>query len=637
MMTMASLHLEDPLRIQVVTPSMEDSKTVYVRMRDLQGSVAIELSPALTSIHDVITRFHELAFDKSYATYVEQSALLGMRIHPVTKAPQEVPLQSVDDLRDLEVLVYKPCEELRALVEQGCITPVLASRSRPSSPASSPLMKRKGRCASVANNIERVHRYAGILEDMDVSPRERSQINDLLINGDEQVVDAMETFSMSRNTASIRRALQGRTKTSSVEHLSTNFAELEMQSPAGTSFYDTQMHSNEMENPFFVANLSPVVVDAENPFLVTPTKATSSPALKSAGKRPSLMFEDITLTTTAPVFLHSIKEKQTPPSRMNLSLDDLDSSFDETAPQLFSVAALLDNVPVGRNFHECYAIGGVLGSGKYSVVKECTNIHTGERFAAKIIDKRQMMEIRFLKRELEIMHTIRHDGVVQLIELFETNEELFLVMELCTQELFEYIDRNGPLEEPIAQRLIARLVSTVAYLHGECIVHRDIKPENILIRGADVYDIKLTDFGIARKLEGANCTLTPHESLSEVANLHDPTTNLSASGVRNRMARAHTKCGTRDYVAPEVMSGKGYGSEADLWSVGVVTYVLLSGCAPIFLPSADGTKKVFFTEDCWQDVSDECKRFIEALLVRNPEERSTAEEALQLPWLQSVL
>jgi serine/threonine protein kinase len=678
-MIMASFPIHDPLRLQLAPPA-PPVKTVSVRMKDLPGSVTLELSSDIpTSVADLITRFHEHAFAKSYATFASRSSLLAMRPRSANdSALHEVALTSLDDVRDAEVLVYKPCEELRALVETGCITPVLQRARAPQS--SSPTMKRKGRSASVANSSERVHRYAPLLEKMHVSPRERELINDHLLSGDAQVVDAMEQFTMHRNPDTVRRALRGPTgKTAatspvvSVDHLMDNLASLEMQSPAGMHLFDMQ-HQYAQPNPFVAAAVtSPVVTQparpsmmlmmmddhdmvggatlpAEtNPFLVssspvvsTPNKPPRSRTPKKAA-RPSLLFDDSALTENAPsVFLHSIKEKATPPAaRMSLSLDDLDIGvFDELQPQLFSVATLLENVPVARDFHDHYDVGRVLGSGKYSVVKEATRRGTGERFAVKIIDKKQMLEVRFLKRELEIMFGLRHDGVVQLLALFETNDELFLVMELCSQELFEYVDRNGPLDEPTAQRLIARLVATVAYLHAECIVHRDIKPENILLRGTDVWDIKLTDFGIARKLEGANLMLTPHESLSEVANLHDlhdaSSVVTRSRVVQNRQARAHTKCGTRDYVAPEVMGGKGYGTEADLWSVGVVTYVLLSGCAPVFLPTQDGTKKVFFGEDCWHDLSSEVKLFIESLLVRNPEERSTAVEALQHPWLQGV-
>ncbi|KAJ0409619.1 hypothetical protein P43SY_008491 [Pythium insidiosum] len=643
-----------PLRIDV--PATGLPSTVYIRMKDLPSTVPVEVAPTLATVRDLIMRFHEATFRKSYAAFAAHSALLLMR------HGREVPLRSLAELRDGEVLRYRPCDELRVLVEQGCITPVLQSHQSHVTPAptTSPCVKRKGRCPSVANNHERVQRYAPILAHSEMSPREQELLTGRLLAGDDQVVDAMEQFAVSRNVAALRRTLHGPSgvgKSPSVESLSVNFSTMEMQSPAGVPVFNPHAQGSTYVNPFLaVAEMMPMPDEHEsNPFLVAPPVKPPSPSpplynnargslsglespVDPSTTRPSLMFDESALTENAPsVFLHSIKEKLTPPSRMSLSLEELDATFDELIPTLFSVEALLDHaVPVGHNFHERYAVGRVLGSGKYSVVKECQHVQTGARFAVKIIDKRQMMEVRFLKRELEIMHGLRHDGVVQLIELFESNEELFLVMELCSRELFEYIDRNGPLEEPVAQRLIARLVATVAYLHDKCIVHRDIKPENILIRGADVSDIKLTDFGIARKLEGgSNCTLTPHESLTEVATLHDQALNLNAA-VRNRMARAHTKCGTRDYVAPEVMSGKGYGAEADLWSVGVVTYVLLSGCAPVFLPGPDGTKKVFFTEDCWHEVSDEVKRFIEALLVRNPEERMSAEQALEHPWLRGI-
>ncbi|KAE8884566.1 hypothetical protein PF003_g31419 [Phytophthora fragariae] len=627
------------LSIQVqVHPSL---KTVYVRMKDRSGTVAIDMTPALASPKALIVRFHELAFGKSFPAFAANSSLLTRR------REQETPVSSLAELRDGEVLVYKPCEELRTLVEQGCITPVLATHSPLAvSPSSSPLgLKRKGRAKSVTNNVERVHRYASDLAKMDVSPRERELIEDMLIVGDEQVVDAMEQFVVHRNPALVRRVLRG-----PVDTLSMDFSSMDVHSPAvptsefsdpflmGPNPFVRAAAETEAQRPSMTETQRPSMMNLDDGFSAVPTD----------GGRPSLMFDGDALTSP-PIFLQSIKEKVTPPAgqgRMSLSLsNDLDPSVNAQAPtQLFSIEKLLDNVPVARDFHEKYSVGSVLGSGKYSVVKRCTKKETGEQFAVKIIDKRQMIEVRFLKRELEIMYGMRHDGVVRLMELFETNESLFLVMELCGQELFEFIDRNGPLPESTTRPLIRKLVRTVAYLHAQCIVHRDIKPENILLppNSQDVSDIKLSDFGIARKLDGHghDNVLTPHESLSEVANLHDgPSTNASGlpsatDMVRNRMARAHTKCGTRDYIAPEVMSGKGYGTEADLWSVGVVTYVLASGCAPVFLPTAEGVKKVFFSDESWSGVSEDLKRFIEALLVRNPEKRITAADALEHPWLK---
>ncbi|POM71459.1 CAMK protein Kinase [Phytophthora palmivora] len=609
-------------------------------MKDRSGTVAIDMTPALLSPKELIVRFHELAFGKSFAAFAANSGLLTRRNN------QETLMTSLNDLQDGEVLVYKPCEELRTLVEQGCITPVLATHSPDVSPSTSPLgLKRKGRAKSVTNNVERVHRYASDLAKMDVSPRERELIEDMLIVGDEQVVDAMEQFVVHRNPALVRRVLRGpaaKKKNAALENLSMDFSSMDMHSPAVPTSGD------DFSDPFLIGGQNPFVRAAAESESQRPSMMNVDASLTTDGGRPSLMFDGDALSSP-PIFLQSIKEKVTPPgqsARMSLSLsNDLDPSMNAHTPtQLFSIEKLLDNVPVAHDFHEKYSVGTVLGSGKYSVVKRCIKKETGEQFAVKIIDKRQMIEIRFLKRELEIMYALRHDGVVRLMELFENNESLFLVMELCGQELFEFIDRNGPLPESSTRPLIRKLVRTVAYLHAQCIVHRDIKPENILLppNSQDLSDIKLSDFGIARKLDGHghDNVLTPHESLSEVANLHDaPPT--SATGlpsatdmVRNRMARAHTKCGTRDYIAPEVMSGKGYGTEADLWSVGVVTYVLASGCAPVFLPTAEGVKKVFFADEAWSGASDDLKHFIEALLVRNPEKRITAADALEHPWLK---
>lgn len=668
-----------PLQLQIRAPMAP--RTVFVRMRELPGSVAVELA-SLRHVRELVERFHELAFAQRFSALAQGASLLARR----SEDEAEAVVSSLEELEDMQVLVYRPCDELRALLEQGCITPVLRSKSQaqelPISPVSSPAsLKRKGRAASVTNNVERVHRYAADLARMDVSPREKELIEDLLIVGDEKVVDAMEQFVMHRNTATLRRALRGPAlggdeapPTPTLENLSVNFSSLDMVGNAGgevaanpflvggdnpfvraaatSSFHDITSISDQsyqqQQRPAMMAfdtDASPFMSPSSGISMMMPIDHEQVRASTSTGGRPSLMLGDAEddALSCASAFLPAIQEQAVPSSRLSLSLDGLSTNFDETSPQLFSIAALLDNVPVHHDFQAKYIISDVLGSGKSSVVKRCTRIATGEQFAVKIIDKRQMLEVRFLKRELEIMFSLRHDGVVRLVELFETPDELFLVMELCGQELFEYIDREGPLQELVAQKLIRRLVSTVAYLHDQCIVHRDIKPENILIHSNDISDIKLSDFGIARRLEGGDCTLTPHESLSEVANLHDQasaevsSSSLIAGAVRNRLARAHTKCGTRDYVAPEVMSGKGYGTEADLWSVGVVTFVLMSGCAPVFLPDADGSKKVFFSDsDGWSNVSDEGKKFIETLLVRNPEARSTAADALEHPWLKAV-
>ncbi|TYZ57862.1 hypothetical protein PybrP1_011847 [[Pythium] brassicae (nom. inval.)] len=602
---MSPLPLDAPLGLHIVAPT---TRTVFVRMRSVSGSVAVELSPALTSVHELIRHVHERVFSKSYMAFVRAGALLAMRADPKTGAARETPIRDLRELHDAEMLVYAPCEELRTLVEQGCITPSLAAagagdgRSPVSSPSSSPSLKRKGRVSSVTSNVERVHRYGSELAKMDVSPREKAQIEDLLTAGDEQAVDAMEQFVLSRNTASVRRVLRGPASSSSsssssssplrpLETLALDFSSLDVHSPAAPA----TGHVNPLllggENPFLLAATTSFhpVTEQSRAFQPLPASvaAAAAPALLPRARgRPSLLFSDDELGGGAP--LPSIREKVTPPpgSRLALSLDDLVAApgFDERAPQLFSIAQELPGVPVARDFDARFALGAVLGAGKYSVVRACTERATGAAFAVKVIDKRQMMEVKFLKRELEIMYGLRHEGVAQLVALFENNDAIFLVLERCRQELFEYIDRAGPLSEATARKL----------------------------------------------------------SLSEAASLQQLPTDdelLAAAGdggVRNRLARAHTKCGTRDYVAPEVMSGKGYGTEADLWSVGVVTFVLVSGCAPVFLPTADGTRKVFFPDDdgVWANVSNDMKRFIESLLVRNAEERATAAEALEHPWLR---
>jgi serine/threonine protein kinase len=138
---------------------------------------------------------------------------------------------------------------------------------------------------------------------------------------------------------------------------------------------------------------------------------------------------------------------------------------------------------------------------------------------------------------------------------------------------------------------------------------------------SDCSDIRLTDFGIARKLQGDIVN-------SQIQN------NVDENLVRPRLFRAHTKCGSRNYVAPEVMRGGGYNTQVDMWSVGVVTHVLLSGSPPICsLSDSGGAAKIMFEGDSWEDKTECVKDFVSKLLVRCPETRMSALEALRHPWI----
>jgi len=222
-------------------------------------------------------------------------------------------------------------------------------------------------------------------------------------------------------------------------------------------------------------------------------------------------------------------------------------------------------------------------------------------------------ELELIQREIDIMKQVRHPNVLCLIERFETPERLALVMELVTGgELFYKIVDNGSYSEKDACNIVRQLVQGVDYLHSMGIAHRDLKPENLLCTdgepGVDMV-IKIADFGLSK--------------------------------VFNDGSVLETSCGTPDYAAPEVLRMEGtYDNQVDCWSIGVITYVLLCGSPPFY----GKTQNILFDKILradydfpdpeWTSVSASAKDFIRKLLVIEPEERYSAKQCLDHPWLK---
>jgi len=219
-----------------------------------------------------------------------------------------------------------------------------------------------------------------------------------------------------------------------------------------------------------------------------------------------------------------------------------------------------------------------------------------------------------IQTEIEIMRMIEHPNIISLHEVFEdkTTKKIYLVMELVTGgELFDRIVEKGSYSEKDASELIAKVISAVRYLHKKGIIHRDLKPENLLYASADEdAEIKLADFG-----------------LSKIVGLDDD------SAVTN------TTCGTPGYVAPEVLRMKGYDRSVDMWSIGVILYILLCGFPPFY---EENTAKLFqtimdgkydFPDPEWTNVSDSAKDLIQRMLTVDSKKRITADEALEHPWI----
>jgi len=251
----------------------------------------------------------------------------------------------------------------------------------------------------------------------------------------------------------------------------------------------------------------------------------------------------------------------------------------------------------------------VLGQGYFAVVKVGKDLKTGEEVAVKFVKKSLVEREETLANEIDILGSIQHANVVGLRAIFDTEETLFIVMELMKGgELYEEIVRRKSFTEKDASHIMKQLISALAYLHERGIVHRDLKLENLLLVKDGALDIKLADFGLSKLYSGK---------------------------------ALQTACGTPFYVAPDILMGSGYGTAVDMWASGILLYVLLSGRLPFAADSdAELFKLIIDAEVVWKSpqfdtVSEDAKDLISKLLVVDPDQRYTAKEALEHPWIQS--
>jgi len=259
-----------------------------------------------------------------------------------------------------------------------------------------------------------------------------------------------------------------------------------------------------------------------------------------------------------------------------------------------------------------YDMKDVLGTGAFSQVRLAESRDDGNMYAIKIIDKKALKgKEDSLENEIRVLKRLDHRNVVKLLEAYESRTCVYLVMELVTGgELFDRIVEKGSYSEKDAADLIKQVLSAVAYMHGEGVVHRDLKPENLLYYSPDPDSkIMISDFGLSK---------------------------MEESGV---MA---TACGTPGYVAPEVLAQKPYGKAVDVWSIGVISYILLCGYPPFYDENdanlfAQILKGEFeFDSPYWDDISEEAKDFIRSLMCVNVEHRLTCEAALDHCWITGV-
>lgn len=270
------------------------------------------------------------------------------------------------------------------------------------------------------------------------------------------------------------------------------------------------------------------------------------------------------------------------------------------------VETMVDDEPIGPRIEDFYVIGKEIGKGAFSIVKEGVHKVTGQKVAIKSI-RAKFIKNKLLMREIDIMKKVgNHPNILKLYEVFETTQYLYLVLELVNGgELFDQIVARGEYSEQDASNIVRQIISAVAHLHANGIAHRDLKPQNLLCAGANGDEIRMADFGLSKMFDNGEYL--------------------------------ETCCGSPEYVAPEVLECKPYDKACDLWSVGVITYVLLTGCFPFWdKNNAALYEKIRRVEYGWpsgSEISAEAKDLIRHLIEKSPEKRFTAEQALQHPWV----
>ncbi|XP_073143494.1 CBL-interacting protein kinase 23 [Henckelia pumila] len=264
----------------------------------------------------------------------------------------------------------------------------------------------------------------------------------------------------------------------------------------------------------------------------------------------------------------------------------------------------------GRTRVGRYELGRTLGEGTFAKVKFAKNLETGENVAIKILDKEKVLKHKMIgqiKREISTMKLIRHPNVIRMYEVMASKTKIYIVMEFVTGgELFDKIASRGRLKEDEARTYFHQLINAVDYCHSRGVYHRDLKPENLLLDATGI--LKVSDFGLSA---------LPQQ--------------VREDGL------LHTTCGTPNYVAPEVINDKGYdGAKADLWSCGVILFVLMAG----YLPFEESNlvtlyKKIFkadFSIPPW--FSSGAKKLIKRILDPNPLTRITIAELLENDWFK---
>ncbi|KAF8721103.1 hypothetical protein HU200_023521 [Digitaria exilis] len=252
-----------------------------------------------------------------------------------------------------------------------------------------------------------------------------------------------------------------------------------------------------------------------------------------------------------------------------------------------------------------YEMGKLLGKGSFAKVYHARSVKTLQNVAIKVIDKNKILKcgpMDQISREIAVMKLVKHPNIVQLYEVMATKTKIYFVLEYVKGgELFNKVQR-GRLKEDVARKYFQQLISAIDFCHSRGVYHRDLKPENLLVD--ESRNLKISDFGLS-----------------------------ALSDCKRQDGLLHTSCGTPAYVAPEVISRKGYdGAKADIWACGVILYVLLAGYLPFHDKNlVDMYKKIYKAELKWPSwFSSDIRKFLRRLLHPNPNARKH-------PWFRTDL
>ncbi|NXB62662.1 MYLK2 kinase, partial [Struthidea cinerea] len=254
----------------------------------------------------------------------------------------------------------------------------------------------------------------------------------------------------------------------------------------------------------------------------------------------------------------------------------------------------------------------ILGGGKFGEVHTCTEKETGLKLAAKVIRKQGAKDKEMVLLEIDVMNQLNHHNLIQLYDAIETPREIILFMEFVEGgELFErIIDDDYHLTEVDCMVFVRQICEGIRFMHHMRVLHLDLKPENILCVAATGHMVKIIDFGLARRYN-------PNEKLK-------------------------VNFGTPEFLSPEVVNYEQVSYSTDMWSMGVITYMLLSGLSPFL--GDDDTETLnnvlaanwYFDEETFESVSDEAKDFVSNLIIKDKSARMSADQCLQHPWLNNL-